>query len=314
MKSWRLIGAVLLGWLVGLPLSGRGARQRPSLLTSRTRSSRRSADRPRSPSHPTAACCHEPLWNLHIHKNGASFPIPRSTSRTGLLGQGTRPARGRGRPGLCARTASSISITRSRSSAAATTTIANSPVNRVSRFISRRQRCRESGERDGSIDNMPNPDGIHNAGDLKFGKDGNLYISVGDGGCDYAGDSGCGSSNDAARDLHVLLGKVLRIRPDGGDPADEPVPRNGQRPLQPGRAHRPGQEVPGDLRLGAAQPVSGSRSTRTRRRPASSSTTSGSATWEEIDLGQAGPTTAGTSAKGHCAQGSTTNCGPPPAG
>ena len=36
------------------------------------------------------------------------------------------------------------------------------------------------------IDNIPSPGAIHNAGDLQFGKDGNLYVSVGDGGCDYA--------------------------------------------------------------------------------------------------------------------------------
>lgn len=47
-------------------------------------------------------------------------------------------------------------------------------------------------------------------------------MTIGDGGCDHAGDSGCGGSNDAARDRHVLTGKVLRITAAGGIPADNP--------------------------------------------------------------------------------------------
>jgi len=72
------------------------------------------------------------------------------------------------------------------------------------------------------IDGIPSPAGIHNAGDLHFGNDGLLYISVGDGGCDYLGDSGCGGSNDAARDQNVLLGKILRITPTGAIPPTNP--------------------------------------------------------------------------------------------
>jgi hypothetical protein len=41
--------------------------------------------------------------------------------------------------------------------------------------------------------------------------DGYLYASIGDGGCDYAGDSGCGGANDASRDRNILNGKILRI-------------------------------------------------------------------------------------------------------
>jgi glucose/arabinose dehydrogenase len=72
------------------------------------------------------------------------------------------------------------------------------------------------------IDNIPSPAGNHNAGDLHFGKDGYLYVSVGDGGCDYANDSGCAGQNDAARDQNVLLGKILRITREGDIPATNP--------------------------------------------------------------------------------------------
>lgn len=95
-----------------------------------------------------------------------------------------------------------------------------SPVNRVSRFV-----LSDGNTVAGEtvlIDNMPSPNGNHNGGDLNFGKDGFLYATIGDGGCDYAGDSGCGGSNDAARDPNVLLGKVLRITRDGGIPSGNP--------------------------------------------------------------------------------------------
>ena len=72
------------------------------------------------------------------------------------------------------------------------------------------------------VDNMPSPAGNHNAGDVQFGPDGYLYIAIGDGGCDWAGDSGCGGSNDAARDQHVLTGKILRITKTGGIPSTNP--------------------------------------------------------------------------------------------
>jgi glucose/arabinose dehydrogenase len=71
------------------------------------------------------------------------------------------------------------------------------------------------------IDNIPSPGANHNAGDLHFGKDGYLYVSVGDGGWDYDG-GGEGGTNDAARDRFTLLGKILRITRDGGIPADNP--------------------------------------------------------------------------------------------
>ena len=51
------------------------------------------------------------------------------------------------------------------------------------------------------------PDGNHNGGDLKFGPDGFLYISVGDGG----GQNDKHGQHGNAQNLSNLLGKILRI-------------------------------------------------------------------------------------------------------
>jgi glucose/arabinose dehydrogenase/PKD repeat protein len=100
-------------------------------------------------------------------------------------------------------------------------------VNRVSRFTLPDSNVIDPGTELVLVDNMPSPAGNHNAGDLHFGRDGYLYISIGDGGCDYAGNSGCAGANDAARDQHVLTGKILRITKDGNIPPDNPFQGTG---------------------------------------------------------------------------------------
>ena len=90
------------------------------------------------------------------------------------------------------------------------------PVNRVSRFTLGSNDLVDPTTELVLVNNMPSPGGNHNAGDVHFGKDGYLYISIGDGGSDYAGDSGAAGSNDAARDKHVLTGKILRVTSTGG--------------------------------------------------------------------------------------------------
>jgi glucose/arabinose dehydrogenase/PKD repeat protein len=82
-------------------------------------------------------------------------------------------------------------------------------VNRVSRFTLTNNVAAD--ERI-LIDNIPSPNGNHNAGDLQFGKDGYLYISVGDGGARASG----------ARERFHMLGKILRITRDGAVPPDNP--------------------------------------------------------------------------------------------
>jgi glucose/arabinose dehydrogenase len=105
-----------------------------------------------------------------------------------------------------------------------------SPVNLVSRVS--RFRSTDGGQ---TIDpgseeillSVQQPFENHNGGDIHFGPDGFLYIGYGDGGA--AGDPGNRSQN-----LDTLLGKMLRIDVDNGDPygipSDNPFASGGGRP------------------------------------------------------------------------------------
>ena len=91
-------------------------------------------------------------------------------------------------------------------------------VNRVSRFAMNGNTIDDASEVV-LLDNIGSPAGNHNGGDLEVGNDGYLYVSVGDGGCDPRGNSGCAGLNDAAQDLSLLNGKILRIDRTNGAPA-----------------------------------------------------------------------------------------------
>ena len=63
------------------------------------------------------------------------------------------------------------------------------------------------------------PTPIHNGGQLQFGPDGYLYIGTGDGGSFSRGGDGSGKdTKNHAQRLDTLLGKILRIDVDHGDP------------------------------------------------------------------------------------------------
>lgn len=57
------------------------------------------------------------------------------------------------------------------------------PVNRVARYVLSDSDVATFDKI--LVDNIPSPNGNHNGGDLHFGNDDYLYVSVGDGGRDY---------------------------------------------------------------------------------------------------------------------------------
>src|SRR5207244_11227692 len=60
------------------------------------------------------------------------------------------------------------------------------------------------------LDLIPSDAGNHNAGCIRFGLDGKLYIATGDGGSDHT----------TSQNLASLAGKIHRINKDGTIPSD----------------------------------------------------------------------------------------------
>lgn len=183
-------------------------------------------------------------------------------------------------------------------------------VNRVSRFTVSGDAAALSSERV-LIDNIPAPFGNHNSGDLQFGKDGLLYITVGDAGCDPKGDSGCAGQNDAARDRHTLLGKVLRITRSGGVPESNPFRGSNSVRCNMGSAAA-GKVCQETFAWGLRNPF------RFAFDPNSSGTRFfindvGQAAREEINLGRAGADYGWNLREGGCKNGGT-DCGGTPSG
>ena len=158
--------------------------------------------------------------------------------------------------------------------------------NRVARFVLPDSNTVDPASQVVLVDNIPSTAGNHNAGDLPFGRDGYLYATIGDGGCDYANDSGCAGTNDASRDEHVLTGKILRLTRDGGIPADNPFqgaePPAATSPAARPRAAPARRPSPGACAIPSASPSTRSAATRFFVNDV------GQGAWEEMDLGEAG--------------------------
>jgi glucose/arabinose dehydrogenase len=99
-------------------------------------------------------------------------------------------------------------------------TVARNPKNRVERYTAAGD-IAIAGSRRVLVAGINSDTGQHNAGCIRFGPDGKLYVSTGDGGMNPA----------LSQDLSSLNGKILRVNPDGTAPADNPfIDQPGARP------------------------------------------------------------------------------------
>jgi glucose/arabinose dehydrogenase/PKD repeat protein len=163
------------------------------------------------------------------------------------------------------------------------------------------------------LDFIPAWAGNHNAGDLHFGPDGDLYISVGDSGCRIDGSGLCAEDNNNARFLNYLTGKILRIAKDGGIPPDNPYAGapGGRRCGDPAGVPSGTGPCVETYAWGLRNPF------RFSFKPGTDIfyiNDVGQDTWEEIDIGQKNADYGWNVREGHCAAASSTNCPPPPAG
>jgi glucose/arabinose dehydrogenase len=180
------------------------------------------------------------------------------------------------------------------------------PVNRVSRFTMTGNTIDPASEKI-LIDEMISYHGNHNAGDLGFGKDGFLYASVGDGGCDWEGAHGCDKSNGIAQRLNTLQGKVLRIKANGNIPASNPFTGAGTARCNHG-AVADGTKCQEIYLYGLRNPFRFAfdpNATKTRLFV----NDVGLGTWEEIDKAVKGANYGWPAREGPCATGSVVDCG-----
>jgi glucose/arabinose dehydrogenase len=166
------------------------------------------------------------------------------------------------------------------------------------------------------LDNIPSPAGNHNGGDLHIGKDGYLYVSVGDGGCYVRDITKCAAANTAARDMSVTSGKILRITVDGGIPPSNPFSGASTTRCNTAGRTNPGTTCQEIFAFGLRNPF--------RFSPDQNAVGTrffvndvGQDTTEEID--ELKDTSGGAdfgwnTREGTCVTGSTTNCPLPPAG
>jgi glucose/arabinose dehydrogenase len=187
----------------------------------------------------------------------------------------------------------------------------DTPENRVSRFTLGDNNLVVSGSEKVLVDHIPSQRINHNAGDLHFGVDQLLYISVGDGGCVLNDATRCGPLNTNSRRLDIPNGKILRVTRDGAVPATNPyVGVAGARRCTLTTGPQPGTgPCTETFASGFRNPYRFAQVPGTNQFYVNDV---GQEHWEEIDSLVKGADYGWNTREGHCARGSLTDCGPTP--
>lgn len=185
--------------------------------------------------------------------------------------------------------------------------VVHGPVNRLVRYVLGPDDRLDPRSATVLLDNILSYHAIHNGGALEFGRDGLLYVGVGDGGHDYARRTRRSGENAAARDLHVLLGKVLRITPAGGVPATNPFVASGAVACRKSGRTTPGRICAEIFAWGLRNPF------RLAMDPGAEGVRFfindvGQNVWEEIDVGRTGADYGWNLREGPCPRGVRVRC------
>ena len=183
-----------------------------------------------------------------------------------------------------------------------TTAGPTSPVNRLARYVLRADNTIAPASETLLLDNIPSPTGWHNAGDLEFGKDGFLYVTIGEGG-----------QGANARNMALLSGKVLRITRAGGIPAGNPFTGTGSDPCGLDGRNADGRICREIYASGLRNPF---RMAHNPNAPGVEVFVNdvGANHYEEVNRLAPGADYGWNLREGPCVFGQPTNCGPPPSG